>query len=273
MTKPKPNDTPDTNIRALQAAPGPEPLPGLTGAPATIYTELAALTEPATAAELALAAGLGRSTTSKALTTLEAHGLAVRTPGGHDGPRRTPDRWQSVLSSESAQAPESIRSAPCNTDSAKLDASGGDGEIIVAASESPLATDSATGASQATAHRGTYDRNQSSPYPEGCAADTSGQNVSISPTGAEQPMASPAVIALSGGTKRLAPGALRQRVIDHLTAHPGEAFTATKISRTIEKSSGAIANCLSFLVKHQIAEQVGEGPRTYRLIPTRRDAE
>ncbi|MFI9586834.1 hypothetical protein ACIHCQ_34550 [Streptomyces sp. NPDC052236] len=27
-------------------------------------------------------------------------------------------------------------------------------------------------------------------------------------------------------------------VIDHLEAHPGEAFTATKISRLIEKSSG-----------------------------------
>ncbi|GGU41784.1 hypothetical protein GCM10010211_01070 [Streptomyces albospinus] len=30
--------------------------------------------------------------------------------------------------------------------------------------------------------------------------------------------------------------------IDHLYAHPGEAFTAIRISRVIEKSSGTIAN-------------------------------
>ncbi|OIK04392.1 helix-turn-helix domain-containing protein [Streptomyces monashensis] len=55
----------------------------------------------ATAAELALAAGLGRSTTGKALVTLEEHGLAIRTPGGHDGPRRTPDRRRVAPTNES----------------------------------------------------------------------------------------------------------------------------------------------------------------------------
>ncbi|MER6145407.1 hypothetical protein ABT174_36190 [Streptomyces sparsogenes] len=54
-------------------------------------------------------------------------------------------------------------------------------------------------------------------------------------------------------------------VIDHLTAHPDEAFTATRISRVIAKSSGAIANALATLARQGIAEQVTERPRTYRL--------
>jgi hypothetical protein len=71
--------------------------------------------------------------------------------------------------------------------------------------------------------------------------------------------------ALTGGNKRLAPGGLRQLVIDHLNTHPNEAFTATRISRTIDRSSGAIANALEKLVRQSIAEQVSERPRTYRL--------
>lgn len=64
---------------------------------------------------------------------------------------------------------------------------------------------------------------------------------------------------------RLAPGALRQMVIDHLQAHPAEAFTATRISRIIERSSGAIANALDKLVSQGIAEQVNDRARTFRL--------
>ncbi|WP_043265900.1 hypothetical protein [Streptomyces sp. CT34] len=54
-------------------------------------------------------------------------------------------------------------------------------------------------------------------------------------------------------------------VIDHLQSHPDEAFTATKISRIIERSSGAIANSLDKLVRLGIAEQVSDTPRTFRL--------
>ncbi|WP_405984281.1 helix-turn-helix domain-containing protein [Streptomyces sp. NBC_00872] len=94
------SNTTTDRTRTLHAVPNPEPLAGLTGTPATIYTELVGLTEPATAAELALATGLGRSTAGKALTTLEQHGLAARTPGSHDGPRRTPDRRRATPTNE-----------------------------------------------------------------------------------------------------------------------------------------------------------------------------
>ncbi|WP_176969432.1 MULTISPECIES: hypothetical protein [unclassified Streptomyces] len=55
-------------------------------------------------------------------------------------------------------------------------------------------------------------------------------------------------------------------VINHLQAHPDEAFTATRISRVIEKSSGAIANALDKLVTQEIAEQVNDRPRTFGLV-------
>jgi biotin operon repressor len=46
-----------------------------------------------TAAELALATGLGRSTVSKALTVLETQQKASRQTGGRNGGRKLADRW------------------------------------------------------------------------------------------------------------------------------------------------------------------------------------
>ncbi|GGU76873.1 hypothetical protein GCM10010211_48440 [Streptomyces albospinus] len=71
-----------------------------------------------------------------------------------------------------------------------------------------------------------------------------------------------------GKNGRLAPGALRQMVIDHFPARPGEAFTATPISRVIEKSSGVIANALIKVVATGVAEQVtDQAPPTMRNTP------
>jgi predicted transcriptional regulator len=47
----------------------------------------------ATAAELAEAAGLGRSTVAKLLASLAAGGQVVRQPGGHQHGRRSADHW------------------------------------------------------------------------------------------------------------------------------------------------------------------------------------
>ncbi|MDT0268571.1 hypothetical protein RM844_19985, partial [Streptomyces sp. DSM 44915] len=48
----------------------------------------------ATTAELALAAGLPRTTTGKALVLLEQHGIATRTRGTRDGGHHEADRWR-----------------------------------------------------------------------------------------------------------------------------------------------------------------------------------
>ena len=60
----------------------------------TAEAVLAALgSGPASAAEVAEAAGIGRSTATKVLAALAASGQVERTPGGRDGARRLPDRW------------------------------------------------------------------------------------------------------------------------------------------------------------------------------------
>jgi IclR helix-turn-helix domain len=64
-------------------------------APSATQQLLHALAErpDASAAELADAAGIGRSTASKLLATLFAQGRVLRRSSGQQGGRRIPDRW------------------------------------------------------------------------------------------------------------------------------------------------------------------------------------
>ncbi|SHL81429.1 helix-turn-helix domain-containing protein [Streptomyces yunnanensis] len=111
--------TPDSG-NTPHADTAPEPLTGLTGAQAAVYTELLALAEPTTVTKLAHAADVGHSTAGKALTTLEKQGLAARIPGGHDGPRRTPDLWHPAPDDGNAPAPANAKPAPSTTDAPEL---------------------------------------------------------------------------------------------------------------------------------------------------------
>ncbi|MCC3654051.1 hypothetical protein LIX60_21815 [Streptomyces sp. S07_1.15] len=280
--------TPDGTKQTQHPAPKPASLAGLTGAPAAVYTALVGHPQGATVTELALSADVGRSTTGKALTLLEKHGLAVRTPGGHEGARRTPDRWHPAPEREAApgedtndapvEAQPEPSSAPAPQPGALPEES--NGPDAASAANTPSAPESS--ASNASTVFPVSSQ-QGAPQPDAEASDGEDNHVENprdedgdSPkqkesqppheTTGERPtppgMATPYA---ANGKKRLAPGGLRQMVIDHLTAHPGEAFTATKISRQIEKSSGAIANALVTLAAQGVAEQVSEKPRTYRL--------
>ncbi|KAF4408922.1 MarR family transcriptional regulator [Streptomyces lycii] len=283
------SDTNPGGIRTLPSTPAPEPLTGLTGAPAAIYTELAHHTDPVTAAELALAAGLGRSTAGKALTTLEKLGLAVRTPGGHDGPRRTPDRWHPAPTREdggdtgNCQQTVSTRPETSAAHASEPDGNRSEDEDATVDDKTPeasaapadedtiITTTQVTDTSlepkpQGTAQTDGKDNDASTPLLH--AGKTTEENSAPVAASTENRAAPTGVITPPGEKKRLAPGALRQMVIEHLAAHPGEAFTATKISRVIEKSSGAIANALEKLVNQGIAEQVSDKPRTFRRTST-----
>ncbi|GAU71517.1 hypothetical protein SSP35_44_00020 [Streptomyces sp. NBRC 110611] len=287
----------------------PEPLTGLTGAAADVYTELLGLTEPVTVAELAHIAGIGHSTAGRAVATLEKRGLATRTRGGHDGPRRMPDLWHPVTlapapeateSPEHGEQPTDAQPESSPTDSAKpveddvergedtseestSDASATpDPESLgltitdnanVPADTPPDGTSNTSHANNTTpstepeADTPHVDPPQNTEHPDdnsqdhGPQSETNDTPMSSEDTEATSAPAQPAP-AKDG---RLAPGALRQMVIDHLHAHPDEAFTATRISRIIDKSSGAIANALEKLASQGIAEQVTDRPRTFRL--------
>jgi hypothetical protein len=289
------SDSTTNDTRTQHAVPSPEPLAGLTGAPAAIYAQLVNLTgdDAATAAELALAAGLGRSTTGKALVTLEQHGLAVRTPGGHDGPLRTPDRWRAAPNSnsntEDGQDPVSTESADSAANAPEPSAD----STVSENAQADEATTNTTAAPDDGADAASVPVTGAAPdapapddaqSEDGGSADDGPHHAQVSdgagtedaPAGqadpAQRTVAPAESSALPGGKKRLAPGALRQMVIDHLSAHPGEAFTATGISRVIGKSSGAIANALDRMVKQNIAQQVNDRPRTYQLATPQADA-
>jgi hypothetical protein len=71
--------------------------------------------EPATVAELAQRAGLGHSTTGKALVALERDGRVRRHSGGRDRGRRLPDRWALVAKLETAYVTEPGQAGPKDT--------------------------------------------------------------------------------------------------------------------------------------------------------------
>jgi hypothetical protein len=75
-----------------------------------------------------------------------------------------------------------------------------------------------------------------------------------------------ALKAAIGGRKAPAsrPGALRERVLAHLDAHPEGEFTPHEIHKVLGNSSGAIANALDTLVTKGEAELATEKPRRFR---------
>ncbi|MGW6482179.1 helix-turn-helix domain-containing protein [Streptomyces sp. NPDC055059] len=257
-----------TETRTLRAVPTPEPQTSLTGAPAAVYTEL--ITSPgATVAELALAASIGRSTAGKALTTLEQQGLAIREEGERTGPRRTPDRWRSAQSEDTGSGEVVVttdNSVSATPDESSATNSGGT-ENVAETGTSPIPADEPNaGATAQTAAQDEAPR-ASKTNKDTVAADEACTDPAATKPPAESPTCHAATepVAVLAPKTRMAPGALRQKVIDHLQAHPDDAFTATRISRVIERSSGAIANALATLTRQGIAEQVSDTPRTYRL--------
>ncbi|MFD5881027.1 MarR family transcriptional regulator [Streptomyces yangpuensis] len=83
---------------------------------------------------------------------------------------------------------------------------------------------------------------------------------------AEAPTAAPEPPAKAPkATGRLGRGDLRQKVYEHLEAHPGKAFTAPALAKALGRSAGAVANALAKLKDHGQADLIGESPRRYQL--------
>lgn len=74
-------------------------------APADTVAAVLAAQPGATAAELADAAGIGRSTAAKVLAAMEQQGTARRVLGGRDGGRRLADRWHPAGSAAEEVSP------------------------------------------------------------------------------------------------------------------------------------------------------------------------
>lgn len=274
----------------------PDPLTKLPASCRTVHTELLARTEPSTAVDIARSTELGRSTVTKALVLLEEHGYAHRTPGGHDGARRTPDLWQATPTPGEAENPDTTPSTtnedeantnfPSDTAGSDTDSSDTAEATVTPETPAPEAATTAEAvtdpepAPAATAEPPARDAETAEDTePDAEAAEAPKVEIP-SPRTEPSPALTlvpaqrttpPPTLTPTGNRNRLAPGGLRQLVADYLTAHPKEAFTATRISREIDRSSGAIANALVTLANRGVAEQVGDRPRTYRAA-TPKDA-
>ncbi|WP_146241410.1 MarR family transcriptional regulator [Actinokineospora spheciospongiae] len=71
--------------------------------------------------------------------------------------------------------------------------------------------------------------------------------------------------------ERLAPGALRGMVEDHLREHPGEEFSPSAIGKALNRSSGAVHNALEKLVDNGCAMRTSDKPKRYSLAAAERE--
>ncbi len=152
----------------------------------------------ATAAQIAVSAGVGRSTAGKMLAQLESDGAVRRTEGGRDGNRRLPDVW-SLVGEQSASAAGEGKSA-----------------------KAPSAVKPAGGKSEPTA---------SASQPEGA---------------------------------KLKPNELNPLVLSYLKDNAEEGpHSPTEIAKALQRSSGAVGNCLERLTKDKKVKRVVDKPRRY----------
>jgi hypothetical protein len=154
----------------------------------------------ATIAQIAVSAGIGRSTAGKLLAQLESDGEVRRTEGGRDGARRLPDRF-------------------------------------TLASAEPKATKNSTPKRR---------------------VDTKGE-----PSENAKPSENPKTKAPDD---RLKPGQLDGLVLAYLkkNADSGPHGPST-VAKALERSSGAVGNCLVRLTKDKKVRQDSDKPRRYSL--------
>jgi hypothetical protein len=166
----------------------------------------------ATVAQIAVSAGVGRSTAGKMLAQLESDGEVRRTEGGREGNRRKPDLWS--LGGEQATA---------NDKGAKH-------------------------ASAAAATGGKSGKASTADKP----ADGKGEPATA---GASEP---------KGG--KLKPGGLDPLVLGFLEDNKDSGpHGPTQVAKTLQRSSGAVGNCLERLAKDKKVKLVTEKPRRYSI--------
>lgn len=115
-------------------------------------------------------------------------------------------------------------------------------------------------------------------YLAGLKAD---KKVERKPGGREGRRKLPDVFSLPGGSSnpkpgkskngRLGPGGLDKLVLGYMRGHKDEApHTASAIAKAIERSSGAVANCLGRQEKQKKVRLVNPKPREYALVETKK---
>jgi predicted transcriptional regulator len=192
------------------------------------------------AAELAIAAGIGKSTAPKLLTQWLAEGRVTKTPGIARNGTRVADRW-----AIGAPIPETPAD-PTSTHSAST----------TVASDEP-ATESPT------------DTSDTPEVPGVPPADTVTADVATAPA-TDDSVAETGTVdtppAPPGEKKgRLSKGALHGLVEDYFHEHSGETLGPSAISTKLQRSSGAVANACVRLVEKGVLVLAQDHPKRYAL--------
>ncbi|KIA60834.1 hypothetical protein [Nocardia vulneris] len=198
-----------------------------------------------TAPELADIAGISASTARKILARWSAEGRVKRFPRSDP---RSAARWVPF---------------PASTE-----------EPVTHPGPGPTGSDTPVDEPDSASTESIEPPQTSDPAPEsGPAVDDDSAD---SQPGTDEPEATPADPA-SGTTdadadsdaadkpNKLAPGALRGQVEDHLREHPVDEFTPHQIGKELHRSSGAVHNALMKLTANGVAAQTSTAPKKFRL--------
>lgn len=279
-----------STARALRPVPDqPTTAVGRTDTEGALWAALHAHPN-STAAELSTLAKIGKSTAGKILARWAGEGSVTRTPGIADGGRRAADVWAIVetdttpavdgsdsgAQADGAPADETPRdTTPTVTTlddqtSAPTDLNPAGIPVATPAEEEDL-TEPADDAPAELAPEATQDTTPADVEPEKseptatAPASTEASEPGVGTTPNDATVAA-SDDGKNGTSERLAPGALRGMVEDHLRDHPSEQFSPTAIAKALGgKSSGAVSNALDKLVADGVAAKTQDKPRRFAL--------
>jgi hypothetical protein len=244
---------------------------------------VALLDQPgATAAQLSLAAGIGRSTASKILATWHEAGTVTRTPGIADGGKRAADRWR-ITDTDQHTGPgqpadpegTATEEPPSNDDTNGADDAEPDtGHYPSTAADSP-ADEGAESPSDADTDDTTTEDLEASTIHTNAAqtgrvpepADPIDTNTDTEVAESVVPAHAPNT-STTGKKRRLGGGELRGQVEEFLRDHEDEAFGPSAIGKALGRSSGAVNNALEKLVTDGYAMRTSDKPKRFTLKTT-----
>lgn len=231
-----------------------------------------------TAADMSVAAKIGKSTAQKILVKWAADGSVTRTAGIVEGGRRAADLWAitevdtqddptpvDTPAAEDADTTDITRVEPVALDAPDAD------DATVTEGDPAEQTNTAANGTQDPADSG-----EAAPVEAAPVAEVSDPTAANGTDGAVTDVDKPTedgTEATGEKTARLAPGGLRGMVEDYLRDHPGEEFGPTAIANALGgKSSGAVSNALDKLVEGGVAAKTQDKPRRFALAPAEQEA-